>query len=53
MVLPRLVKNVIGKLMLYQGGEEKYTNLRILDMCKWQRVIPRHEESPHYRIAHG
>jgi hypothetical protein len=22
-------------------------------MCKWQRVIPRHKESPRYRIAHG
>jgi hypothetical protein len=22
-------------------------------MCKWQKVIPRHKVSPHYRIAHG
>jgi hypothetical protein len=22
-------------------------------MCKWPRVIPRHKESPRYRIAHG
>jgi hypothetical protein len=22
-------------------------------MCKWQRVIPGHKGSPHYRIAHG
>jgi hypothetical protein len=22
-------------------------------MCKWQRVIPRHEGSPRYWIAHG
>jgi hypothetical protein len=29
MVLPRLVKKVIGKIMLYEGGErEKYTHLR-------------------------
>jgi hypothetical protein len=26
MVLPRLVKKVIGKIMLYQGGGEKNTN---------------------------
>jgi hypothetical protein len=42
------------KMMLYQGGErEKYTHLRWVDMCKWQRVIPRHIGSPRYRIAHG
>jgi hypothetical protein len=41
-------------MMLYQGGErEKYTHLRWVDMCKWQRVIPRHKGSPCYRIAHG
>jgi hypothetical protein len=40
--------------MLYQGGErEKYTHLRWVDMCKWQRVIPRHKGSPRYRITHG
>jgi hypothetical protein len=40
--------------MLYQGGErEKYTHLRWVDMCKWQRVIPKHKGSPRYRIAHG
>jgi hypothetical protein len=40
--------------MLYQGGErEKYTHLRWVDMCKWQRMIPRHKGSPRYRIAHG
>jgi hypothetical protein len=54
MVLPRLVKKAIGKIMLYQGGErEKYTHLRKADMCKWQRVIPRHKGSPRYRIANG
>jgi hypothetical protein len=26
---------------------------RSLDMCKWQRMIPRHKGSPRYRIAHG
>jgi cellulose synthase/poly-beta-1,6-N-acetylglucosamine synthase-like glycosyltransferase len=42
------------KMMLYQGGErEKYTHLRWVDMCKWQRMIPRHKGSPRYRIAHG
>jgi cellulose synthase/poly-beta-1,6-N-acetylglucosamine synthase-like glycosyltransferase len=42
------------KIMLYQGGErEKYTHLRWVDMWKWQRMIPRHKGSPHYRIAHG
>jgi hypothetical protein len=41
------------KIMLNQGGEEKYTHLRWVDMCKWQRVIPRHKGSPRYRIAHG
>jgi hypothetical protein len=42
------------KIMLYQGGErEKYTHLRWVDMCKWQRVTPRHKGSPRYRIAHG
>jgi hypothetical protein len=42
------------KIMLYQGGERgKYTNLRWVDMCKWQTLIPRHKGSPHYRIAHG
>jgi hypothetical protein len=40
--------------MLNQGGErEKYTHLRSVDMCKCQRVIPRHKGSPRYRIAHG
>jgi hypothetical protein len=54
MVLPRLVKKVIGKMTLYQGGErEKYTHFRWVDMCKWQRVIPRHNGNPRYRIAHG
>jgi hypothetical protein len=42
------------KKMLYQGGErEKYTHFRWVDMCKWQRVIPRHKASPRYGIAHG
>jgi hypothetical protein len=42
------------KIMSYQGGEEKNTHtLRYVDMCKWQRVIPRHKGSPRYRIAHG
>jgi hypothetical protein len=42
------------KIMLYQGGErEKYTHLRWVDMCKWQRMIPRHKGSPCYRITHG
>jgi hypothetical protein len=42
------------KIMLYQGGErEKYTHLRWVDMCKWQRMIQRHKGSPRYRIAHG
>jgi hypothetical protein len=42
------------KIMSYQGGErEKYTHFRWVDMCKWQRVIPRHKGSPRYRIAHG
>jgi hypothetical protein len=27
--------------------------LRYMDMCKCQRVIPRHKQSPRYRIAHG
>jgi hypothetical protein len=41
-------------MMLYQRGErEKYTHLRWVDMCKEQRVIPRHKGSPRYRIAHG
>jgi hypothetical protein len=41
--------------MLFQGGGERkiHTHLRQVDMCKWQRVIPRHKQSPHYRIAHG
>ena len=25
----------------------------MVDMCKWQRLIPRHNWSPCYRIAHG
>ena len=25
----------------------------MVDMCKWQRLIPRHDWSPCYRIAHG
>jgi hypothetical protein len=29
MVLPRLVKKVIGKIMLYQGGEEKNPHFEI------------------------
>jgi hypothetical protein len=42
------------KIILYQGGErEKYTHLRWVDICKWQRMIPRHKGSPRYRIAHG
>jgi hypothetical protein len=42
------------KIMLFQGGErEKYTHLRWVNMCKWQRMIPRHKGSPRYRIAHG
>jgi hypothetical protein len=40
--------------MLNKGGErEKYTQLRCVDMCKWQRVILRHNGSPRNRIAHG
>jgi hypothetical protein len=53
MVLPRLVKKGHWKIMLNQGVEEKYTQLRLVDMCKWQRVIPRHKGSPRYRIAQG
>jgi hypothetical protein len=42
------------KIILYQGVGEKNTHtLRYVDMCKWQRVIPRHKRSPLYRIAHG
>jgi hypothetical protein len=42
------------KMTLNKGGErEKYTHLRWVDMCKWQRMIPRHKGSPRYRIAHG
>jgi hypothetical protein len=42
------------KIMSYQGGEtEKYAHFRWVDMCKWQRVIPRHKGSPRYRITHG
>jgi hypothetical protein len=42
------------KIMLYHGGEEKNTHtLRYVDMCKCQRVIPRHKGSPRYLIAHG
>jgi hypothetical protein len=42
------------KIMLSQGEErEKYTHFRWVDMCKWQRVIPRYKGSPHHRIAHG
>jgi hypothetical protein len=41
-------------IILYQGGErEKYKHLRWVDMCKWQRMIPRHKGSPRYWIAHG
>jgi hypothetical protein len=43
-----LENNVISR-----RGREKYTHLRYVDMCKWQRVIPRHKGSPRYRIAHG
>jgi hypothetical protein len=40
--------------MLYQGGGEKNTHTsRYVDMCKWQRVIPRCKGSHRYRIAHG
>jgi hypothetical protein len=54
MVLPRLVKKVIGKwCYIKEGKEKKYTHLRWVDMCKWQRMIPRHKGSPRYRIAHG
>jgi hypothetical protein len=42
------------KISFYQrGGEESTHTLRYVDMCKWQRVIPRHKGSPRYRIAHG
>jgi hypothetical protein len=34
-------------------GKRKIHTLEIVDMCKWQRVIPRHNGSPRYRIAHG
>jgi hypothetical protein len=43
-----LENNVISR-----KGREKYTHLRYVDMCKWQRVIPRHKGSPCHRIAHG
>jgi hypothetical protein len=43
-----LENNVISR-----RGREKYTHLRQVDMCKCQRVIPRHKGSPRYRIAHG
>jgi hypothetical protein len=39
--------------VISRRGREKYTHLRWVDMCKWQRVIPRHKGSPCYRIAHG
>jgi hypothetical protein len=29
MILPRLIKKVIGKIMLYLGGEKKYTHFEI------------------------
>jgi hypothetical protein len=40
--------------MLYQGRGEKNTyTLRLVDMCKWKRVIPRKKGSPSYWIAYG
>jgi hypothetical protein len=39
--------------VISRRGREKYTHLRWVDMCKWQRVIPRHKGSPCYQIAHG
>jgi hypothetical protein len=53
MVLPRLIKMSLENNVISRRGREKYTRLRYVDMCKWQRVIPRHEGSPRYRIAHG
>jgi hypothetical protein len=33
-VLPRLVKNVIENNVISRRGREKYTHLRLVDMCK-------------------
>jgi hypothetical protein len=43
-----LENNVISR-----GGEKNTHTLRYVDMCKWQRLIPRHKGGPRYRIAHG
>jgi hypothetical protein len=39
--------------VISRRGKRKITHLRWVDMCKWQRVIPRDKGSPRYRIAHG
>jgi hypothetical protein len=39
MVLPRLVKRSLENNVISRRRREKYTNLRWVDMCKWQRVI--------------
>jgi hypothetical protein len=36
-----------------EGGRKRTHTFRYVDMCKWQRMIPRPERSPRYRIAHG
>jgi hypothetical protein len=54
MDLSWLIKKVIGEIMFTRmRGRERTNTFRLVDMCKWQRMIPRPQRSPRYQIAHG
>jgi hypothetical protein len=53
MVLPRLVKKVIGNDVISRRGKRKIHTLEIGGHVQMAKSVSRHKGSPRYRIAHG